>query len=123
MICVEVRARGCVFNVEVNARKDIPIEDDQRINEIVEMLNDLLVAPIGTPGHRNDEAVNISCCLYALGIKDPWLWLEVVNSENDLIMQYDEQALKEAFERVEPYLESWNHDPENASIMNYTIDY
>ena len=77
--------------------------------------------PFMQPGHRNNQAVNMSIALDVLGYT-PRAWLEEYLpdiKEHELWVIDDDacDAFDDHLRRMEPYLERWSKDP-----WQYTLD-
>lgn len=109
----------CIANI---AAVKLNVQYDRcDVEGYLEELEQEFVAPVGPPHDRNRTAVNMSCLLYALGVENPWKLINTIDKYCiNIINQYDKPRIKEAFERVEPYLSSWNN---NGCVIDFMITY
>lgn len=94
---------------------------DEDKETALEMLNNILSYPLmGVSGRRNDDAVNLCIVARVLGIPFDSLWgiierIHCITLSNIL-------QLREHFDRVIPYAESWGPDGDEGNALDYRLD-
>ena len=123
-VCTKVTSTGKVILEKIDldeytTKKTNVTQVDKEI--ALEMLNNLLSYPLmGVSGRRNDDAVNLCIAARVLGIPFDSLW--GIIEEKHCITLSNILQLREHFDRIIPYAESWGPDGDESNALDYRLD-
>ena len=89
----------------------------QFLNGWADMLGD---CEFGTPGNRNNHAVNLCCLLHVAGVTDIIDWFDKLDDIINLSAR-DYRKMQEHIERVIPYLEKWGPEGKEEQALCFMV--